>query len=122
SAKVWVVENGQPKRVTIDLGTPVKALAKRRLAERVASAEPPPKRAVAELFEVAARRVNEARELEGIAASADELTRLRKWAFPEMGDVPIDKVKPGHINAALDRCKADGKSRQTCAHLLNAIR
>ena len=122
SAKVWTVVDGEPARVTVDLGTNVKALAKRRLAERVASTDPAPKRATAELFEHAARRVNETREHEGINATADELTRLEKWAFPELGDVAVDKVKPAHVNAALDACKRSGKSRQTCVHLLNAIR
>jgi site-specific recombinase XerC len=40
----------------------------------------------------------------------------------EFGDVPIEHVEPAHVNAALDRCKRDGKSRQSAQHLLNAIR
>jgi site-specific recombinase XerC len=122
SAKVWTTVNGKPARVTRDLGTTVKALAKKRLAALIETAGPLPTKATAETFEAAAWRINDLREREGITAAPDELTRLRKWAFPEFGDVPVNAVKPAHVNAALDACKADGKSRQTAAHLLNAIR
>lgn len=123
SAKVWVTRDGKPVRETVDLGTRVKALAEQRLAELVNGehAAPPTKRE-AETFAKAAARVNDQREADGVHAHADEWQRLKKWAIPAFGDERIDRVSPAHINAALDAVKKDGLSRQTAAHLLNAIR
>ncbi len=122
SAKITTADG---QRLTIDLGTRVRSLALRRLRERAEAAEPPPKRAVAETFEHAAERVHEARKRDEIVSEAQartEFSRLRRWAFPEFGAVPVDRVEPAHVNEALDKCKADGRSRSTCAQLLFDIR
>jgi hypothetical protein len=79
SAKITALDGSRP---TIDLGTRVRAIAVRRLAERVTVAGPAPAKRPSETFERAASRVNDQREAEGVIGTADEWTRLKKWALP----------------------------------------
>jgi integrase len=110
------------KRYTRELGTDVKRSAEAKLRMIVESENPAAFTVgVGETFEQAAARVMQARRESGVHATADELTRLRTFAFPEFGDRPVKVITTAHVNASLDRVREAGKSRQTCVHVRAAI-
>ncbi len=119
SAKVWAIVDGERVRVTKPLGTDSRAAAKVKLARLLASDDPNAlDLSEPETFEVATGRFFEARTS---ASSKDERARLKRYAFPELGARLVTKVNARHINAALDACKAAGKSRSTVQQLKQDI-
>jgi len=118
SARFWTTIDGERVRVTRSLGTDSKAVAKRKLAALLAAENPAAIDASApETFQQAAERVNADRKTAGLKTTDDELSRLKRFAFPEFGAAPVTKITTRHVNAALDAVRAAGRSRQTAVHV-----
>jgi site-specific recombinase XerC len=122
SARYWTEVDGVRVRVCTPLNTDNRTVALAKM-KRLLQGEAQPETVVqAETFQQAAERIHEQRVTDGVASAADELSRLRLYAFASMGGASVTELKFRHVNAALDDCKALGKSRQTVAHLRQAIR
>lgn len=123
SARVWRVVDGERIRVRVPLDTTNRTVAQRKLEKLVADETAPLSEAQRpETFREAAERVNAQRATDGVVAVKDELARLRAYAFPVFENVDVAAVEPSHVNEALDFAKAQGKARQTVAHVRQAIR
>lgn len=119
SAKIWTDVDGERVRITKALGTDSLAAAKKKLARLLAEEDPNAlDLAAPETFAAAMARVYESRESKSRKV---ELSRLNRFAVPELGGRLVTKLNARHVNAALDACKAAGKSRQTCQHLKQDI-
>ena len=119
SARYWTQKDGEWIRVCVALGTDNKAVARRKLA-RLLEAEGVPDADAAkriETFEEAARASVKLQAADGLATWKDRLHRLEAWAFPALGHLPVDKLRPPHILEALEACQRDGRSRRTIMHL-----
>jgi integrase len=119
SARYWTQKDGEWIRVCVALGTDNKAVARRKLA-RLLEAEGATALDVAkriETFEEAARASVKLQAAEGLATWKDRLHRLEVWAFPTLGQMPVDKLRPPHVLEALEACQRDGRSRRTIMHL-----
>lgn len=122
AGRYYVTIDGVRVRRYVPLGTDVRAVAAAKLARLIAGDAPPEVAAQAERFRDAAERVHERRRAGGVRSAADEVARLRAYAYPTLGDLPVTAVRHTDINQALDACQAAGRSRQTVAHLKQAIR
>jgi len=123
SARIWRVVDGERVRVRVPLGTMNKVAAQRKLERLLADEAAPLADAQrAETFREAAERVHIQRVADGVSTAKDELARLRSYAFPVFENVPANMVETSHVNAALDFAKAQGKAKQTVAHVRQAIR
>jgi integrase len=115
SARLMAVVDGERVRVCRPLGTDNKAVARLKLA-RLLEAEGTLSNeaaARAETFEEAAERVVKGQQADGLSTWTDRLQRLKQFAFPEFGHVPVTDVRPTHVRSALARALAAGKSRST---------
>jgi integrase len=121
AARITTTVDGERVRVQRQLETTNKQAAQRKL-ERVLAADSPALPLPVETFQEPAERVNARRVTDGVRCAGDELARLRLYAFPTFGETPAKSVSTGDVNEALDYCKARGKSRQTVAHLRQAVR
>jgi integrase len=123
AARIWRVIDGERVRVRVPLDTNNRTVAQRKLEKLLADETAPLSDAQnAETFREAAERVHVQRVADGVIAAKDEHARLRFYAFPVFADVPVNAVETSHVNAAFDYAKAQGKSRQTVAHVRQAIR
>lgn len=123
AARVTTTVDGERVRMQRQLGTTNKLAAQRKLERLLASEAPAQVESVpAETFQQASERVNARRVTDGVRCASDELARLRLYAFPALSNTPVAAVTSADVNAALDFCKSQGKSRQTVAHLRQAIR
>jgi integrase len=123
SARIWRVIDGERVRVRVPLGTMNKAVAQQKLERLLADETSPLSDAQSsETFREAAERIHIQRLADGVVAAKDEMGRLRFYAFPVFENLPANAVESSHVNAALDFAKAQGKSRQTVAHVRQAIR
>jgi integrase len=123
AARIWRVIDGERVRVRVPLDTNNRTVAQRKLEKFLADenatfsdAQQP------ESFREAAERVNLQRVADGVSTAKDELARLRSYAFPVFENVHVGAVETSHVNAALDFAKAQGKAKQTVAHVRQAIR
>jgi len=102
----------------IPLHTDDKRIAKARQAalarDPAAGATPLP---ATETFAEAARRLVAVQIEAGIPSAPDRLSRLERWAIPEIGDMPVTAVRPGHVSGVLEAVAARGKSSTTLAHM-----
>lgn len=122
SAKIWAEVDGERIRITKSLGTDIEAVAKKKLARLLAEGDPAKADATAvETFAAAAVRVNADRAKAGIKTTKDEMSRLKRFAFPELGDKLVTAIKTRHVNAALDAVREAGRAQQTAQHVKQAI-
>jgi len=122
-ARVPGIVDGEKVKIWYQLNTQSKAAARIKLARIVAEAQagraPTPAAAQRnETFAEAAQRVHESRKADGVKSSADEIQRLRDYAFPEFGQQDVTGFDTTAINGCLDSCKRAGRARQTVVHLL----
>jgi integrase len=123
SARVWREIDGERVRVRVPLDTANRAVAARKLERLLADESAPLAEAQrGETFREASERVNVQRVADGVTTAKDELARLRTYAFPVFENVLATAVETSHVNAALDYAKAQGKAKQTVAHVRQAIR
>lgn len=103
------------KRRCTSLETDNAAVAKQRLAALLDGATPA---AVAvpgaETFEAAAVRIVP-------AAVRDRWQRLRRWAVPAIGPLPVDRIGKSHVRSALKAAASDGAARGTVLKLRSDI-
>jgi integrase len=119
SARYWTQKDGEWIRVCVALGTDNKAAARRKLARLLEAdtAATPTEAKRIETFEEAARASVKIQSADGLATWKDRLHRLEVWAFPALGHMPVDKLRPPHVAEALEACQRDGRSRRTIMHL-----
>ena len=123
AARITTTIDGERVRVQRQLGTTNKLAAQRKLERLLASESPTPSEPIpTESFEQAAERVHQRRVADGVRCADDELARLRLYAFPVFGNAPAGSVTTAHVNEALDYAKAQGKAKQTVAHVRQAVR
>ena len=96
---------GKPVRVTVPLWTDVKTLARARLARLVNGVDATP--GAVETFEQAVERI----------ATGDRLARLRKYALPILGSLPVTGICKTHVREALQAAIDAGRALNTCRHL-----
>lgn len=41
---------------------------------------------------------------------------MTKWAYPVIGNMPLDEIWPKDITKVLEACRDDGKAKQTIIH------
>ena len=118
AARFWAIVDGVKVRVTRDLATKSKAVARRKLARLLESESPTPAEAArVESFEEAALRIVAVQKAEGLRTWGDRLGRLRRFAFAELGHMQVTEIRPGHVREVLDGCVSQGKSRSTVHQL-----
>jgi integrase len=119
---VWTGENysarfsGGP---LIPLHTDDKRVAKAHLARLAAGGEhaSAPDASGVETFRQAAERVVKVQIDKDVPSAPARISRLRRWAFPELGDMLVTGVRPGHITTVLEHVAALGRSSTTLAHM-----
>lgn len=114
-ARITVSVGGKPKRITRALDTTHKPTAELRLARLLAAESPEaesPSRA--ETFAEAARRVV---DKQTIRTKSERLSRLKKFAFGDLGTMPVTEVRRVHVRGVLDAAAAKGLARSTIKHL-----
>jgi integrase len=121
-ARVTVTIDGEPVKKWYPLGTDNKAAAKRKLARLTAklAAEGPPDPSESTRQDTVKEYAEDwlsSRELRGIGMVRDERINLTRHVYPEIGNLPIDKVQPSHIRSILDAVAAKGLSRTTVGHI-----
>jgi integrase len=116
------------------LGTDSKVIARAKAAELLKGMAPEEvAAATVETFVQAARRIvvlqatrgtkdaiPTGRLLKGETCPEDtapRMRRFRKWVFPLIGHLRVDRIKPPHIEEVLDAVTAAGKSRSTVDHI-----
>jgi integrase len=132
--RYWAIVDGKRTRISVPLNTFNRDLAEQELA-RLVAASASPKDAGIETFGEAVERVHpliieshvdnarqqgvDADHIERIRMYAkDEIARLRKYAVPVIGEMPITEVSPADVCSALRFCREKmGKSHQTMLHL-----
>ncbi len=128
-ARLTVTVEGESLRKWFDLGTDNKAVARRKLVKLVAEITKATAPTVAELAEQATRketmgdvikRVVEDQGAEGLKTYKDRLSRLQRFALPEISHLEPGAVRAHHIKSVLDEA---GKtlSKQTVIHLRNDL-
>jgi integrase len=123
AARITTTVDGERVRVQRQLDTSNRAAAQRKLERLLASDCPAPSNALpAETFQQAAERVHAQRVRDGVQHAGDELARLRLYAFPNIAEKAACSVVTADVNEVLDFCKGKGKSRQTVAHVRQALR
>ena len=116
AARITTTVDGERVRVQHQLGTTSRAAAQAKLARLLEAETPTSAEALrSETFSEAARRIV---AKQNIKTESDRLRRLETWAFPELGALSVEAVKPGHIRSALEGMVKAGRSRTTCQHLL----
>lgn len=64
------------------------------------------------------------REKRGISAAIDERSRLEKYAYPHIGNVPLDETRPHHVRDLVRALRALTKDRiapRTIHHVFNTV-
>lgn len=116
--KHWVVIEGVKVRRTFDLGTTSESVAvakNKDLVRRLKAGEIPgcEETRAAETFDQAAARICADLENRGQSTIDVRRSRLRRWASPVLGALPVTAIKAIHVREALERCAADGKAKGT---------
>ncbi len=96
-----------------------KRIARARMAELARGGAAPT--TPIETFESAARRIVAQLETDGMVTADERLSRLERWAFPALGSMLVDQIKPGNVTSLLEDVASYGKSRQTIIHLRNDL-
>jgi integrase len=123
AARVTTTVDGERVRVQRQLDTSNKLAAQRKLERLLASESPAPSDPLpVESFQQAAERVHAQRVRDGVQHAGDEIARLRLYAFPSIGQKAASSVTASDVNEVLSFCKGEGKSRQTVAHVRQAMR
>jgi integrase len=119
SARFWVGEGDERRRVTKNLGTDSLPVAKKKLARLLAEEDPASvDTAAPETFEEAATRIFEERDTVSVA---EERSRLKRYAYPVIGSKRVTKIETRHVNEVLREAKAAGRSKGTVQHLKQDI-
>lgn len=121
AARVYTIVDGERVRKQTLLGTTNRAAAQAKLGRLLAGGAGAERAKSTETFGEAVARVHALRAAE-VGSAKDELSSLKRYAFPQLGHMEVTSVTPADVNAALDYCKAQGKSRQTVVHLRQGIR
>lgn len=112
-ARVTVRTEGAAHRKRVDLNTEVVAVARAKLARLLAGDS---EATSDETFEQAARRTCAAAT---IVTAAERLSRLSRYAFPILGDVPAVRVKAPLVSSVLLAAAVGGLGRSAVKHLLD---
>lgn len=108
------------------LGTTDRELAKRLLETWVRTGHAPPKARGEKSFAVEVERVM-ADKLASAASPDDQKAvqyrrdRLRKYALPVLGQVPVGMLEPGHIMGMLDAMAKEGAAARTIHNLRSDV-
>lgn len=101
----------------IPLHTDDKRLARAaltRLLNDPAAEAPAPE---GETFQAAAERLVKVQLDADVPSAPARISRLRRWAFPIIGTMPVGKVKPGHCTSVLEHVAGLGRSSTTIGHM-----
>ena len=122
-ARFTTTIDGERIRVCRALATKNAAVAKRKLARLLEAEAPDVALNTPETFSQAAQRVYETL----IAARPrskgpkQELSQLKRLAFPVIGDIPVAAVRTTDVNRVLDNGQAQELSRQSVQHLRQRV-
>ncbi len=100
----------------IPLHTDDKRVARAHLA-RLAAGGATPDASGVETFAQAAERVVARQIAADVPSAPARLSRLRRWAFPELGAMLVTAIRPGHISTVLEHVASLGRSATTLAHM-----
>jgi len=119
-AVITVVESGEKIRKWIRLDTESKAVARRKVARLLETPDLAGAQAAAiapETYAELATRVGKKRRDENVVDADGEECRERLWILPEVGSLPVDRIKASHILAIYENAKEQGKSLSTLRNL-----
>lgn len=120
SGRYRTLVDGEWIRVCVALGTDNASVARIKLDKLIAGDAQPGTVQAPETFEEAARRIVATAT---IRTKSERLSRLERYAFGQMGPLPVTKITPMLIKAVLASAKAEiGRHTTTIAHLLHDIR
>ena len=120
--RFWATVDGERIRVVRKLGTHSKPVARAKLERLKAEGETSRSEAKrSESFEEAARRIVARKGAEGMKTWRERLGRLERFAFPEIGAVPVEAVTPEHVRTVIEAMHEAGKSKGTCTHVRNDV-
>jgi integrase len=101
----------------IPLHTDDKRIAKAHLARLAAGDTARPDASGVETFRQAAERVVAVQIAKDVPSAPARISRLRRWAFPELGDMLVTAIRPGHVSTVLEHVADLGRSATTLAHM-----
>lgn len=124
-ARLTVDVDGVPIQKSFDLKTTNKAAARAKL-KRLGEEQAPPEAlaAKAERSETAweaMKRIVERQGGEGLKTWKERLSRLQRYAAPEIGPLGVGEVRSAHIREVLEAAGSKGLSRQSVTHLRNDL-
>lgn len=121
SGRYWAIVDGVKVRRCVTLGTDNRTVARAKLARLVAGEADAGAIQRAETFEEAARRIVKAHGEQGLKTWVERLSRLERFAFPELGALAVTAVRPAHVRGVLEAAAQLGRSRTTVSHLKDDI-
>ncbi|HKO53333.1 MAG TPA: tyrosine-type recombinase/integrase, partial [Polyangiaceae bacterium] len=129
-ARMTVTVDGESIRPWFDLGTDNKAVARRKMARLLKeqkATDAPTIEALAEFAKEpetvaeATARIVERQGREGLKTWRERLSRLARYALPELGKLAIARVRPSNVRDVLTASGAAGLSKQSVQHLRNDL-
>ena len=118
----YATVDGERVRVAKALGTDNKAVAAKKLQRLVASGQATTAEAKrVETFTEAAERIVEQQGETGMKTWAERLSRLRRYALPHIGHLPIDRVRPPQVLEVLNEAHKAGLEKQGVVHVRNDV-
>jgi len=122
AARITTTISGERVRVQRQLETTSRAAAQAKLTRLLASESPTATEAArVDTFEEAARRIVAEHGTQGLKTWQERLSRLQRYAFPELGALAVTGIRPSHVRAVLEGAAAQGRSRTTVSHLKDDI-
>lgn len=121
SARYWSTVDGVKVRRCVTLETDNRTVARAKLARLVAGDADAADVQRAETFEEAARRIVKAHGEQGLKTWVERMSRLERFAFPELGSLAVTAVRPAHVRGVLETAAQLGRSRTTVSHLKDDI-
>lgn len=116
SARVWIEQDGEKRRVQLSLGTKSRPLAKAKGKRLLETGELP---SAGQSFREAAEYVFEQREF---STKKQQWAKLERYAFPLFGDKPVEKVTVVDVHNAMHACEETvGGFTGSVRHTKNAI-
>lgn len=117
AARLTVDVDGEAVKKWFLLGTDNKQAARRKMARRIAelaagkisAGNLPKELARAESVAEACTRIHQQRLQDGVKDAKDALGRFEHFVKEQIGQVEVTKVKPTHINDALDFLQVGGQ-------------
>jgi hypothetical protein len=119
SARVWVEKEGEHVRTTVKLGTKSKVVATAR-KNRLLEGEAP--ELVADKSRSFADLADEIIRGKGLKDEKRVLSRLRRYAYPLIGDMPVVDITSVHIGEVLEEvASARGGYTGSCRNVRDAV-